>query len=78
MNPKRLLGLGLVASSFYFLWVFALAGVLVVYGLLSGGGPGAVDFAGDGPYNLVFTNVLPGAALLAGGIYVLKRSTLTR
>lgn len=72
MNLPRLLGLGLVASSFYFLWVLVLAGVLAVYGLFTGGGSG-VDFVGDGLYNFMVTRVIPGAALLAGGMYVLKR-----
>lgn len=77
MNLLRLAGVGLVASSVYFLWIFALAGVLVVYGLLTGdGGSGPVDFAGNGFNNIVFKNALPGVMLLTAGMVLVRNSTI--
>lgn len=67
----RLLGGSLIASSFYFLWIFVPMIALAPYGLFVG--YTAVDFTEDGLKSIVYWRLLPGMALLSGRIFVLKK-----
>lgn len=71
MNRLKLLGYALIASSFYFLWVYALALVVVAYNVATRQGFG-LDFAGDGVQN--FLSNLVGIVPLAVGVYLVKKS----
>lgn len=71
MNRLELLGCALTASSFYFLWVYVLALVVVAYNVATWQGIG-LDFAGDGVQN--FLSNLVGVVPLAAGICLVKKS----
>ena len=84
INPKfyKLAGWGLIASSFYFTWVFFLIVAVVLYNLVTNGGSGisSGDNSGltpvesiSGFIKILYLNILLGPALIIGDIFVLKR-----
>lgn len=70
---KRLLGWGLVALSFLFLWVWAVSGMYLLGTLMTGGQITSVE--GTPSAGTIWSTVA-GVALLGSGIFILSKRSI--